>query len=437
MAPLSIFWKISSALLPFADFIYILQIEEYSSSRFLRWLPRFFFRRNFQVRQKLVWTPRVQMVFFLSVTIWIFGIITILLAENSILLLSGILWLLCVPIAVLLANALLHLPFSLLHTYKRIQGAKKIAHFKRTGTVVAVIGSFGKTTTKNFLEQFARYNFRVQMTPGNTNTSSGIASWLLTDIKPHTNLLLIEAEGYSAREYRQIGNMINADIVLVTSIGDQHLERLGSHKALAKAIGEVVSTANKKAHIICTQQTKDALPRGVLSGRRLHIVSESDVNRALAQECARIIGVPENIIADTSPRLEIPERRQKLSLMYGYEAIDDSYNISWTTAKAGIATAKENALKRGKKLLVVTAGIMELGREHEDKNEQLGQLLAQEADFTVVLETIFSQDIARGLGTAPHRKVPSLAVFLQNARGIFPPHEWFLLMQPEMHDLYY
>ena len=445
MAPLNTFWKLFSAIFPFSDFVYILQLEEYSSQRFLKWLPHFFFRRNFQVRQKVEWTARAKIVCMTAVALWLFyvGGVWMFFSAPRI---GTIFSLLFIPFFVLAANAILVTPFTLVHARLRRRAASRLAAFKEHGKVIIVAGSYGKTTTKHFLEQLLRYNFRVQMTPGTVNTPAGIAAWLLNDMRPGTNLLIIEADGYSKREYRETGAMISADIVVVTNIGDQHLERFGSRDALAHAMGEIVSLASENAHILCAEETRDLLPQDILKNRRIRLVTQgaettlsksNSANLALARETARILNVSESIIKDTVAKLELPDRRQKPRQMYGYEAIDDSYNISWTTAQAGVAAARNAARAAGKKLLVVTAGIVELGPDDQDKNIRLGELLAREADHTIVLPSMFAPDILKGIGTAPHTCSMGCADDLVYAHAHFDPAEWFLLVQPGLSDLYY
>ncbi len=446
MAPSNVFWKTLSALFPFSDFVYILQLEEYSSQRFLKWLPRFFFRRNFQVRQKVEWTARAKIICTSAIALWLAFLATSWLFSPIPLATTAFSFFL-IPLFVLAANAVLAIPFALVHTYIRTKAAARLANFQKHGKVVVVAGSFGKTTTKHFLEQLTRYNYRVQMTPGNVNTPSGIAAWLSQSIKPATNLLIVEVDGYSKQEYKETGSMVHADIVVVTNVGDQHLERLGSHARLAEAMGEIVAQANTGAHIVCDHVTKNSLRESIFGNRTVHIVvpETNDVlsvsnaaNLALAHKTAKILNIPEAIIADTISKLELPDRRQKPTHMYGYDAIDDSYNISWTTAQAGIAAAKVAAREAGKKLLVITAGIMELNTENADKNVRLGELLATEANHTIVLDSMFADDVTQGIGnSSKYTRVKSLAEFIEYGRGHFSTNEWFLLHQPEMHDLYY
>jgi UDP-N-acetylmuramyl pentapeptide synthase len=144
--------------------------------------------------------------------------------------------------------------------------------------------------------------------------------------------------------------------------------------------------------------------------------------------------------------MELPDRRQKEAEWHGYVAIDDSYNISLTTARAGVEAAVVLAKREGKKLLVVTAGIPELGPAEKIGNEKLGELIASRADRAAILKSIFASEIIKGIRayekiTARNGKnfsvFEDLSTFLADAHEQFPTEQWIVLVQPELTDLYY
>jgi UDP-N-acetylmuramyl pentapeptide synthase len=144
--------------------------------------------------------------------------------------------------------------------------------------------------------------------------------------------------------------------------------------------------------------------------------------------------------------MELPDRRQKEAEWHGYAAIDDSYNISLTTARAGVEAAVALAKREGKKLLVVTAGIPELGPAEKIGNEKLGELIASRADHAAILKSIFAGEIIKGIRS--YEKIiarngenfsvfDDLSVFSAKAPAQFPSDGWAVLVQPELTDLYY
>lgn len=431
--------------------MYILQIEEYSSRRLIRWLPRFFFRRNFQIRDCLKYTKRVKLTLSLILFLWLLSLVAIILLMNNLFvaILLIVVWCILTPIFVLVGNTLISPYFENIKSNLRRQATAKIKGMPNL-KVVAVAGSYGKTTVKNFIYQLVKYNYRTQMIPGNINTPAGIAGWVNSNLLPDTELLIAEVDAYEIGEIARSCEIVAADIAILTNIGDQHLERFGDESHLALALSEVLTRSKTSAKLLVTEETQQKLKGiGIGIGDREWITvtpgstevalsTSNKINLQFALEVTKLLNIPERFISDTLDSLELPDRRQRLTEMYGYEAIDDSYNISFTTAQAGIAAAKIKAQKAGKKLLVLTAGIPELSRDNQDKNKELGRVLVSNADHVVILGSMFADEIVAGVGDgSKYTVVKDLNAFLTETRVKFPSEEWFLLMQPELGDLYY
>lgn len=436
--------KIFNFLFPFADFLYILQVEEYDSRRLVKWLPKFFLRRNFQVRDKLVFTKRVKFTLISTLTIWILSLVGTTLLLSSWVFVS-VLWVVLIPIFVLVGNTLMLPYFEVIKSKIRDRARRKV-EANIDLKIVNVAGSYGKTITKNFIFQLVQHSFRSQIVPGNINTPSGIADWINEHLESNTEVLVAELDTYGIGEIAKSSQMIPADIAVLTNVGDQHLERLGSEKELAQALSEVYLEAKDNVKLITTKETLvklrrlDGVDALVIDRKKLDVKNTSEsnkINLKFALKVAQLLGVPEKYLMSKIKSLELPDRRQKVSEMYGYEAVDDSYNISFTTALAGIAEAKRVAKRKNKKLLVLTAGIPELSKQNTGKNAELGRVLSREADQIVVLNSDFADDVISGGDESKMIRVDNLSVFLDETRKDFSVNEWLLLHQPELGDLYY
>lgn len=458
MERLDPFWKLFNIIFPFADFMYILQQEEYSSARLLRWLPRFFFRRNIQKRERLKVTKRVKLTLIFAVGFWLVTLILALSAFPQAItrLIAVLVWLVTIPVFVLLVNISLTPLFEQLKRKTRARAKAKVAAMPSL-KVVIVAGSFGKTTVKNFVHQLVQYTYRTQMIPGNINTTLGIAEWIINNLQPSTELLIAEVDAYYIGEIANSSEILPADIAVLTNIADQHLERFGNEENLAIALGEVFQGAKSSAKLITTAETVDKIINFEQEEKELIILdtpteltyadkalqvkglsSSNKINLNFALKVAALLNIPANFIEDGVNKLELPDRRQRLTEMFGYQAIDDSYNISFTTAQAGLEAARIEADKQGKKLLVIAAGIPELGPKQLDNNKKLGSLLAGNADHIIILGSKFADEIAAGIGNNnKYTRISDLTEFLAHTKNEFNPDEWFLLMEPELGDLYY
>ena len=457
MEKLNNFVKLFNILFPFSDFFYILQQEEYSSKRLVKWLPIFFFRRNFQVRDSLKYTKRVKITIVFTLFLWLGSLIfPILVGQLAFWVFFLLFWLGGIPFFVLMSNYLLMPYFENIKARIRRDAIKKVKE-NNNMKIIDIAGSYGKTTTKNFIYQLVRFNYKTQMIPGNINTPGGIASWINDNLERGTELLIAEVDTYERREIAKSCEMLSADIAIITNIGDQHLERFSSQEELADALFETFLGAKNSAILISTKDVLNHADRSVLGHKTVVEVdspitltylqkeiavpelSESNkTNLRFAIKVAEILSIPENFVVDTLTHLELPDRRQERTKLFGFDGIDDSYNISFSTALAGIDAAKQEACKAHKKLLVITAGIPELSLDNKNKNRKLGEILAQNVDMIVVLESIFADEIIGGIKSKDkYIKVKDLKSFLDKGIADFDSQEWYLLLQPELNDLYY
>lgn len=389
-------------IFPYFDFLYLLQLEEYESKRYARLLLRFFLRRSFQKRQKLIITQRIKTTLILSILLtFLFAVPFLLLS------------ILLIPVWVLLANILLSPIYSQIKLNIQHKAAKYFSE-KFSGKVIAIAGTYGKTTTKNYIYQLARFNYKTQMIPGNINTPTGIANWVLKNLDKSTELLIVEMDTYFIGEIKRSCKITPPDIAVLTNTEDQHLERLGSRANLKKALNEVFEFAKPGA-------TK---------------ITGKSSNLDYALEVAKILEIPKDIIKDTVKKLEKPDRRGDIKIMHGFEVVDESYNISLATAKLTLKNALKLAKGKKKKLVVITGGIPELGEENKDSNIVYGNLLAKSGVDIILMQTILHREVLKGL----NREV-TLATGMADAwekiKKQYSPKEVLVLMQPELGDNYY
>jgi UDP-N-acetylmuramoyl-tripeptide--D-alanyl-D-alanine ligase len=93
--------------------------------------------------------------------------------------------------------------------------------------VVAVAGSNGKTTTKELLKAALAARFRVHATEGNLNNQVGVPLTLLA-APDDAEVLVVEVGTNEPGEIAILGDIAEPDVALITSIGEEHLEGLGS-----------------------------------------------------------------------------------------------------------------------------------------------------------------------------------------------------------------
>jgi UDP-N-acetylmuramoyl-tripeptide--D-alanyl-D-alanine ligase len=450
--------KIFNTIFPFRDFLYILQQEEYSNKRFFVWLPRFFLRRNIEKREHIKFTQRARVTLVISVILFVLDA-WYAVAHFP---LSVVFVFLLVPLYIVVANVIVTPVYDHIKKGIRLKARKTFESKSKSPNgrtkVIAITGSYGKTTVKNFIHELLKYNYKVQMVPGNINSTMGISRWITDYFLEGNDILIVEMDAFAKGRIAKSCQILPPDIAIVTNVGDQHIERFGTRENLRDALGEVFENAKPDAHLIfpveleawvnqISKEENQVLHEIEINdkityrGKTLTDVplSESNkINLKFALEVADILDIPEDYVQDISKKLIPPDRRQKIGNIFGYEGIDDSYNISYTTAVAGIHEAKLQANARGKKLLVITAGIPELGKDDFDKNNMLGRELGMMADHTIVLNSMFAGEIQKGIGESLKYTVAcDLKDAVTKLHESYPAVEWFVLQQPELTDLYY
>lgn len=93
--------------------------------------------------------------------------------------------------------------------------------------VVAVVGSNGKTTTKDLIRAALGQRYAVHATQGNYNNQIGVPLTLLA-APQEAEVLVVEMGTNEPGEIAILGDLVEPDLVVVTSIGEEHLEKLRS-----------------------------------------------------------------------------------------------------------------------------------------------------------------------------------------------------------------
>ncbi|HVH12364.1 MAG TPA: UDP-N-acetylmuramoyl-tripeptide--D-alanyl-D-alanine ligase, partial [Longimicrobium sp.] len=96
-----------------------------------------------------------------------------------------------------------------------------------TGRVVAVAGSNGKTTTKELLRAVLSPAFRVHATDANLNNQVGVPLTLLAT-PDEAEAVIVETGTNEPGEIALLSRIVEPDAAIITSIGEEHLEGLGS-----------------------------------------------------------------------------------------------------------------------------------------------------------------------------------------------------------------
>ena len=130
-------------------------------------------------------------------------------------------------------------------THRALRDLAKYYKQKFNVPVIAITGSVGKTTTKDMVAAVLGEKFNVLKTEGNLNNDIGVPMTLLR-LKPEHQIAVLELGMNHAGEIDYLSAIVEPDMILMTNIGDSHIEHFGSREKILEAKSEIFHYA--KAH---------------------------------------------------------------------------------------------------------------------------------------------------------------------------------------------
>jgi len=117
------------------------------------------------------------------------------------------------------------------------------------GTVIAVTGSVGKTTTRQMIHTILQPWFVGTASPANYNNHVGLPLSML-GIEPDHDYAVLELGASAPGEIAALAELCAPTIGAVTSVADAHLAGFGSHRAIAAAKAELLAALPPDGHAV-------------------------------------------------------------------------------------------------------------------------------------------------------------------------------------------
>ncbi|HXP36041.1 MAG TPA: UDP-N-acetylmuramoyl-tripeptide--D-alanyl-D-alanine ligase [Chthoniobacterales bacterium] len=277
--------------------------------------------------------------------------------------------------------------------------------------VLAITGSNGKTSTKDFAASVLGRKFRVTKTQGNFNNHVGLPRTIL-EATSNDEVAVWEIGMNHPGEVAPLAKIAAPDAAIITNIGVAHIEFMGTRQAIAKekgalaeavaAEGAVILNADDpfskgiaertRAHVIFAgtkdgtvraidiQQSADGSEFTIIEGAHrcraqlpvpgLHMVQ----NALLAVAAGRAFGLSLEEAAAGLASAPLTKARLQIKEINGVQFLDDSYNANPDSMKAALQTLVE--LDTDGKRIAVLGEMRELGKESERGHEEVGEAAA-------------------------------------------------------------
>src|SRR3989344_2179576 len=222
---LSMFWESVVVLLYIGEFLIIL---------------RAIYKKSFK---KPVFTPKMAFLTMVSFSLLITFSTLILTFEYTSQVRLVLLFDLLTPLTISFIVILFQPIFVILRNNTIIRAKKKLEEIRgQSGLrVIAITGSYGKTTTKEFLYTIlaSKYKDKVLKTPKHQNSEVGIAKEILQNLTPEHQFFIAEIGAYNRGKVKEVCSFLKPSLGMVTGVNEQHLSLFGSMENLLLAEGGV------------------------------------------------------------------------------------------------------------------------------------------------------------------------------------------------------
>lgn len=312
--------------------------------------------------------------------------------------------------------------------------------------LVAITGSTGKTTTKEWAALVLSQRCCVLSSPGTHNNLVGVPLTLLRLGEEH-QFAVVEL-GMSARgEIRRLSQICQPDMGVITNVGAAHLEFLGSLSGVAAAKAEMLEFLGGEKSCILNGDDPylEALlgqvrgksftyglspkwnlwARGIFSGKkgmdfqlayeseraRIHLPlwGRHNVYNALAAAAVGInCGFTLQEIATGLSKVSQPSMRmEKVLLPKGVVVLNDAYNANPMSMRAALNTFFE--MKGEARGILVLGDMLELGLQGQQLHREVGAYLSSCPEVGAL---IVVGSLSRALAEESRNRGLSAPVFL-------------------------
>lgn len=301
---------------------------------------------------------------------------------------------------------------------------------------LAVTGSVGKTTTKQFISSVLGMKYKANVTKGNFNNEIGLPLTILNLTADHEALLLEMGMNHKG-EISYLSHIAEPDIAVITNIGSSHLENLGSREGIRNAKMEIIDGMHEGSILILNAdeplladvpakgltkiyigtENKNAAYRAdnirihddhmlfdlclhnavLMKDLRVNVIGKHHIHNALtAAVCGMLVGISEENIRTGLLNFVPADMRQSISEKDGITVIEDCYNASPESMRAGLNVLCHTAKVKARRPVAVLGDMKELGSASAEAHFGVGEYAAKCGIERLVTFGAAAVDIANG-----------------------------------------
>lgn len=290
---------------------------------------------------------------------------------------------------------------------------------------IGITGSYGKTSTKFITAAILSERYKVLNTPESYNTPMGISKVINNALTPDYDVFIAELGATKLKDIDEVAKLTYPKIGIITSIGPCHLETFKSIDNIMRTKYELIENLpddgtaifncdNEYVKRLADKTFKAKLLYGIenieeadIFATNIHVDSNGSsfslcINSLGTIDCttkllgehnilnilagvavASVLGLSLEEIARGISRLKAVEHRlQLIDHGTGVLVIDDAFNSNPDGAKAALNVLNSFT---GRRKIIVTPGMVELGDLEEKENFKFGENIASVCDAAILV----------------------------------------------------
>lgn len=380
--------------------IYLLQLEEYDTERYLDWLKKNDIEKLEERKNHLKETIRVKLTFLFT---HLFSILTN--KEN----------------AVAKANEINKIIFGLAEEILVKIAKLKLCLYPKL-TRIVITGSYGKTTFKEMLSFVLEDKYKVLKTPENINTRIGIANLIIKKLNKNHQILVVEAGAYKKGEIKNICELIKPDFGIITIFGMMHLERFKSIEAIRKAKSELIPFIKDKSKLF--------IPKGLNK-----FIDFQDT----IIKIAKFFGIKKYTVQKRLNNFKnTPHRLEEKTVGSKIIILDDTYNSNPLGFKKALDKLKSY---RNHQKILVTPGMIEFGPKQYKLNFDIAKEASEIVDIFIIVGQTNQEALIKGAKKQKSKKTKIISLKKEEnieeelRKYLRPPS--VVLLENELPDHYF
>lgn len=362
------------------------------------------------------------------------------------------------------------------YLYYRLKAKSKLKRMNIP--VVGITGSYGKTSSKNIINDILNIKLNSFASPKSFNTPYGLINSINNYLDKFNDIFIAEMGAFKIGDIKQNCKIVKPKYGIITTIGEAHLESFGSRENIMKGKFELIESLPSDGLAILNGDDKYQLKYKIKNDCRVLWIGidNKDVDlyatniklssNGTSFDCVfkgdktkykfntkllgkhNVYNILSGILLGHELGLSISELQRGVNSVKAIEhrlelkkygninIIDDAYNSNPVGSKMAVEVL---GLMEGTKI-IVTPGMIELGDKQYELNYKFGEYISKVCDYVILIGKKQTKPIYDGL---IKNKFDDRKIFILNdVRDAFPlmnrlaSDSTYVLLENDLPDLF-